>query len=73
VVRYPKTAAAPEAQYLLGVIHDYPHLDLFEDALLQYWMAVESYPGTPWAKKAAERIETIEKIMRGSTDSPHSK
>ena len=73
VVRYPKAAEAPEARYLLGLIHDYPHLDLFEEALVQYRIAVESDPGTSWAKKAADRIETIEGIMRGATDSPHSK
>ena len=73
VVRYPKAAEAPEARYLLGLIHDYPHLDLFEEALVQYRIAVESDPGTPWAKKAADRIETIEGFMRGAADSPHSR
>lgn len=73
VVRYPKAPEAPEARYLLGLIHDYPHLELFEDALAQYRLAVESYPGTPWAQKAAGRIEMIEGFMRGTTDSPHSK
>jgi hypothetical protein len=73
VARYPKAPEAPEARYLLGLIHDYPHLDLFEDALIQYRIAVESYPGTPWAKKAADRIEMIEGIMDGATDSPHVK
>lgn len=72
-VHHPKAAEAPEARYLLGLIHDYSHLDLFEDALVQYRLAVESYPGTPWARKAAGRIETIEGILRGTTESPHSK
>ena len=73
VERYPKAAEAPEAQYLLGLIHDYPHLDLFEDALVQYRLAAESYPGTPWAKKAADRIESIEGIMRQGFESPHGR
>lgn len=73
VVRHPKAPEAPEAQYLLGLIHDYPHLDLFEDALVQYRLAVESYPGTPWANKAADRIGTIEGIMSVAPASPHGK
>ncbi|MHB8834476.1 MAG: tetratricopeptide repeat protein [Candidatus Methylomirabilia bacterium] len=72
-VHHPKAAEAPEARYLLGLIHDYPHLDLFEDALVQYRLAVESYPGSPWARKAADRIELIEDIMGGAPESPHGK
>lgn len=71
VERYPKTSEAPLAQYLLGLIHDYPHLDLFEDALVEYRIAVESYPDTSWAKQAADRIRTIEEIMRRALESTH--
>lgn len=63
VVRYPGQPEAPEARYLLGLMHDYPHLDLFEDALAQYRLAVERHPGSPWAQKAAERIAVIEAIL----------
>ena len=69
-VRYPGEPEAPEARYLLGRIHDYPHLDLFEDALSHYRLTVERYPRTPWATQAAERIGVIERIMNGTTEAP---
>jgi tetratricopeptide (TPR) repeat protein len=51
LVRYPKTDAAPEAQYYLGVAkykgtHDPKHLKTNLD-LLQ-----KEYPGSEWTKKA---------------------
>jgi tetratricopeptide (TPR) repeat protein len=71
VVRHPKASEAPEAEYLLGLIHDYPHLDLFDEALVHYRRALETYPGTPWAQKAADRLALIEGFMRGATEPPH--
>lgn len=60
ITRYPDSAEAPEASYLLGVINDYPHLERFEDALENYRLTVEKYPGTEAAAKAAERRKAIE-------------
>lgn len=64
-VRYPKAPEAPEARFLLGLIHDYPHLDAFDEAVGQYFLTIELYPGTEWAQKAADRIRKLETIRRG--------
>lgn len=69
---YPNALEAPEGRYLLGLICDYPHLDLFDEALAQYRLTVERYPGTPWAALAAKRVELIEAILRASFMSPGS-
>lgn len=62
---------APQANYLMGQIHDFRHLDNFEEALLRYHQTVERYPGTEWAKKADARIQLLESMMGGPGDSPH--
>lgn len=68
---HPTAPEAPEASYLMGLIHDFRHLDNFEEALSRYHRTVALYPGTPWAGKAGERIKFLEGIMAGSADSPH--
>lgn len=70
-IRHARAPEAPEGRYLLGLIHDYHHLDFFEEALSQYHRTLELYPGTPWAKKAAERIEVLEKMFLRAVDAPH--
>lgn len=46
---------------------------LFEATLVQYRIAVEPYPGSPWARKAADRIVLMDGILGGPTGSPHGK
>lgn len=71
VARYPRGPEAPEGRFLLGLIHDYPHLDLFDEALARYRLTIEMHPGTEWAGKAAARIQVIESIMDGVIEGPH--
>lgn len=68
---FPVAAEAAEAQYLMGLIHDYRHLDNFDEALRQYHLTVDLHPGTVWAQKASERIRRLEALLEGSQDSPH--
>lgn len=70
---FPAAPEAPEAHYMMGLIHDHRHLDNFEEALGHYRQAVERHPGTPWAKKAGERIEYLEKFIGGMESSPHGR
>lgn len=72
-VRFAKAPEAPEGRFLLGLIHDFHHLDFFDEALTQYQRTVELYPGTPWAQKAAERIAVLEGMFRRALDSPHGR
>lgn len=62
--RFSASPEAPEAQYMLGVIHDHPHRNLFDVALVEYKRTVERYPGSPAAEKARQRIEAIESIRK---------
>jgi hypothetical protein len=62
--KFPQSAAAPEAQFMLGLINDHPHLNEFDRALEAYRLTMERYPGTAAAEKARLRKEAIEKIMK---------
>jgi hypothetical protein len=62
--RFPDTPHAAEAQYMLGRINDHPYMNRFEDALTEYRLTVEKYPGTPAADKAGKRIEVIGAITK---------
>lgn len=67
----PAAPEAAEATYTMGLIHDYPHLDLFDEALAAYRLTLERFPGTPWALRAGERIVLIEGFIRGGQGDPH--
>jgi hypothetical protein len=62
--RFPDSPYAAEAQFMLGRINDHPYRNRFEDALAEYRLTVEKYPGTPAADKARERIEVIVAITK---------
>jgi len=62
--RYPGSAAASEAQFMLGVVDDHPHLNNFDRAVEAYRLTVARYPGTAAAGKAKQRMEVIERILR---------
>ncbi len=57
--------------FTVGQINDYPNLNQFDTALEAYRLAVERYPGTPWAQRAGERIRVIEGIVDAGKGSPH--
>jgi outer membrane protein assembly factor BamD (BamD/ComL family) len=67
LLAYPESPEAPEAMYTVGQIEDYPNLNHFEDALETYRKTVSAYPGTDWARLAAERVKVIEEIMGGKS------
>ena len=68
---YPAAPEAAEATYTVGLIHDYPHLDLFEEALAGYRLTVERFPGTTWSLLAGERIALIEGFIRAGQQKLH--
>ena len=71
LVAHPRAPEAAEAMFTMGRIHDYPYLNLFDEALAAYRLTIERHPGTPWARQAAERIAVIEGIVDAGKDSRH--
>jgi len=71
IMHYPESELAPEAQFMLGLVNDHPHLNNFEDAILQYRKTTERYPRTKAAEKASKRIKVLEEIRGGLEQSPH--
>lgn len=68
--KFPATPSAAEAQYLMGLINDHPHLNNFERAAEEYGRTVARYPGTAAAGKAAERLRLLEEYLGGSPGPP---
>jgi hypothetical protein len=68
---FPYSAEAPEAQFLVGLIHDFPNLSNFDEALTQYRKTVDLFPGTPAANRALERIAVIMRIQGGMEGTGH--
>lgn len=71
VAAHPRSPEAPEAMFTVGQISDYPNLNEFDWALDAYRLTIQSYPGTPWAQEAGERIRVIEGMFEAGKDSPH--
>jgi outer membrane protein assembly factor BamD (BamD/ComL family) len=67
----PDAPEAPEALFTMGMIHDYPHLELFDVALEAYQAAVSRFPDSPWAAKARERLGVLNAIMNPGGADPH--
>ena len=71
IEHHPLSPEAPESQYMLGLIHDYPHLNDFNRAAREYRKTKEKYPGTPAALRAGERLEALLAASGGPDGDPH--
>lgn len=54
-----------EAIFTVGRIRDYPYYNQFEEALEAYRLTIERHPGSPWARRAAERMRLVEGMIGG--------
>lgn len=68
--RHPQASQAPEAQFTLGLINDYPHLTRFEEADAAYRITMERYPGTEAARKAETRLRRLKELLGGPMPLP---
>ncbi|UCF31167.1 MAG: hypothetical protein JSV26_01730 [bacterium] len=64
---------APEALYLLGVIHDIGYLQRFEEAMIFYRRCLDEYPDTEGARRAEERFRILEEIYGGIKGTSHGR
>jgi len=62
--KFPERPEAAEALFMLGRLNDHPYRNRFDDALAEYRLTIEKYPGTAAAEKARVRIEIIETIRK---------
>ena len=67
---HPDSREAAEAQYLLGVTNDHPHLSDFARAMEAYRETVAKYPKTKAAEKAAARMSELEDIIGTGSGGP---
>ena len=67
----PSGTEAPEALYLLGVLHDFGYLQRFDEAMMFYRRCLDEYPGTEAARRAEERYEKLREISEGIKGTSH--
>lgn len=65
--RWPGAPEAAEAQYTLGLIHDYPHMTEFQKADAEYLLTIERYPGTEAAAKAESGLRHLRLLLESPT------